>query len=113
MVVVSKCLGGDHCAEPDWFHRDTYARDVALFREILQDDHQRMAENNVLVAFHGSNGKIFVNRLTMVSSLTGLHMLSDEALELFPQDTPEKRMKLEMLLGGCPPEKGMKLEKCC
>lgn len=105
VAPVSKCLRGNRRAEPDWFYRgsNVYESNVAMFRAGLQDHHQRMTENHVLVAFRGSDGHAGVYRVDMMSETTGFHILSDEALELFPQDTPEKRRKLEMLQGGRQP----------
>jgi hypothetical protein len=101
VASVSKCLEGGRSAEPNWFYKgsDVYESNVAMFRAGLQDHHKRVTANHVLVVFRSSDGDAGVYRVDIMAETTDFHILSNEALELFPQDTPEKRMKLEMLQG--------------
>lgn len=105
---VSQALEGDCPAEPDWFYKGTnvYGSNVALFHEGLRDHHSRMTSNHILVAYRASDGNAGVYRVDMVSEKTGFHICSDEALDLFPQDTLEKKMKLIMLQSGHEPVGG-------
>ena len=105
VAPVSQALEGDRCAEPNWFHKGTavYESNVALFREGLRDHHNRMTPNHMLVAYRGTEGNAGVYRVDIMSEKTGFHICSDEALELFPQDTLEKKMKLIMLKSGRQP----------
>jgi len=112
VAPVSQALEGDRSAEPDWFYKGTavYESNVALFREGLRDHHNRMTPNHVLVAYRGTEGNAGVYRVDVMSEKTGFHICSDEALELFPQDTLEKKMKLIMLQSGRQPVGGASKE---
>ena len=113
VAPVSLALEGDRLEEPDWFYRGTnvYESNVALFREGMRDHHNRMTPNHVLVAYRGTEGHAGVYRVDMMSEKTGFHICSDEALELFPQDTLEKRMKLMLLQSGRQPVVGGESEE--
>ena len=107
--AVSECLEGNRSAEPDWFYKgtDVYESNVAVFRVGLQDHCKRMTENHVLVVYRGTSGHAGVYRVDMMSEKTGFHIMSDEALKLFPLDTIEKKMKLQMLQYGGDPMSGV------
>lgn len=108
VAPISQVLEGDRPAEPDWFYRGSvlYESNVALFHEGLRDHHARMTHNHVLVAYRGAEGNAGVYRCDVMTGKTGWHICSDEALDLFPLDSLEKKMKLLMLQSGHVPVQG-------
>lgn len=108
VILVTQALEGDCPDEPDWFYKgtDVYESNVALFRAGLRDHHNRMTPNHILVAYRGPEGNAGVYRVDCMSEKTGLHICSDEALDLFPLDSLEKKMKFVMLQSGQHPVGG-------
>jgi len=99
--VTAEILEDDRSAEPDWFFKgsELYEKNIEGFMGGLGDHYNRMTENQILVIHRRSDQLTGVYRADLVNQKTGAHITSDAALELFPQDTEEKREKLRAMLG--------------